>query len=116
MSDVTWSVELEPEVEEWLDKLRVDRFATVLVHIERLAATGSSLRMPASRSLGHGLFELRVDLDRMAWRITFFFPGRRRVVLLTVFRKQRMNERSEVARARRAMATCITERHTTEED
>lgn len=116
MFDVTWTVELEPEVEEWLDNLRVDRFAAVLVHIERLAARGSSLRMPASRPLGQGLFELRFDLDRMAWRVTFFFPGQRRVVLLTVFRKQRMNERSEVARARRAMATCIAERHTAEEE
>jgi hypothetical protein len=35
--------------------------------------------------------------------------------LLTTFRKQRDNERTEVSRARAAMARCIAERHTAEE-
>lgn len=71
--------------------------------------------MPQSRSLGDGLFELRFDLDRRAHRITYFFSGDDRIVLLTVFRKQRMNERSEVQRGRRAMQRCIEERHTAED-
>jgi len=37
-------------------------------------------------------------------------------VLLTVFRKQRMNERHETDRARKAMARCIEEGHTAQED
>ena len=41
---------------------------------------------------------------------------RRRIVLLTVFRKQRMNERTEIARARAAMVRCVAEGHTAEED
>ena len=69
------------------------RVCVVLPHIERLAERGSALRMPASRALGDGLFELRFDLNRVAWRITFYFAGSQRIVLLTVFRKQRMNER-----------------------
>lgn len=59
---VMWSVEVEPEVEEWLDGLAVKEFALVLAHLDRLAERGSGLRMPASRSLGDGLFELRFDL------------------------------------------------------
>jgi hypothetical protein len=59
---------------------------------------------------------LRLDLDRVAWRITDFFADRRRIVMLTVFRKQRMNERAAVALARRAMARCIADGHTAEED
>jgi hypothetical protein len=35
---------------------------------------------------------------------------------LTTFRKQRQNERAEVQRARDAMARCIAEGHTAEED
>src|SRR5262245_10298067 len=96
ISDVSWSIELEPEVEEWLDRLPAGAFGRAVPHIERLAARGNRLRMPASRSLGHGLFELRFDIDLVSWRITFFFPDGRRIVLLTVFHKQRMNERAEV--------------------
>lgn len=85
-------------------------------HLDRLATRGSSLRMPISRSLDGGLFELRFDLERQALRITYYFPPGRRVVLLTVFRKQRMNERHEISRARDAMARCVREGHTAKED
>lgn len=100
----TWSVELEPEVEEWLESLPAGPFGTVAFHIDRLAEQGSGLRMPHSRALGEGLFELRFDLERNAQRITFFFAGNRRIVLLTTFRKQRSNERTEISRARDAFA------------
>ena len=111
-----WSVEVEPEVEEWIDELDAHRYAATLPHLERLEERGNLLRFPASRALGDGLFELRLDLDRVAWRITYFYAADRRIVLLTVFRKQRQNERAEVQRARWAMTRCLTEQHTAEED
>lgn len=98
-----------------MDDLAPDDFATVAFHVDRLAERGSTLRMPYSRFLGEGLFELRFDLGRLARRITFFFPGDRRVVLLTVFRKQSSNERTEVTRARSAMGRCIEQSHTVDE-
>jgi hypothetical protein len=110
-----WSVELEPEVQGWLDGLNPAEFATVAFHVDRLAERRSTLRMPYSRSLGEGLFELRFDLGRLAQRITFFFGGDQRIILLTVFRKQRSNERTEVARARTAMGRCIEQSHTADE-
>jgi hypothetical protein len=113
-----WSIELEPEVEAWIEELTAKEFATVVVNIERLAERGNQLRMPASRALGKGLFELRIVLRRTARRITYYFasgPGRR-IVLLTTFRKQRQNERAEINRARDAMARCIAEEHTAQED
>jgi hypothetical protein len=61
-------------------------------------------------------FELRFYLDRIAQRITYFFAGEGRLVLLSEFRKQRMSERGEIARARAAMARCIREGYTAEED
>ena len=78
----------------------------MVAHVERLAERGNQLRMPASRALGKGLFELRIDLSRTARRITYYFasgPGRR-IVLLTTFRKQRQNERAEINRAHDALA------------
>lgn len=109
-----WSVELEPEVERWLQSLPPESFGPAASRIDYLAEQGSALRMPRSRSLGDGLFELRFDLGRSAQRITFFFAGDRRIVLLTVFRKQRQNERAEIARARLAMRVCIEQGHSVE--
>ncbi len=111
-----WEIELEPEVDEWVQDLSAAEFGSVLVHLERLGDRGSQLRMPVSRSLGNGLFELRLDLSRLSWRISYYFAGGRRIVLLTVFHKQRQNERREVERARRAMHACIAALHTAEED
>lgn len=110
-----WEVEVEPEVEEWIDGLSVAEFAIAASYIERLAERGHELRMPAARPLGQGLFELRFDLNRSTWRITYFFAGGRRVVLLTVFQKQRRSERVEIRRARRAMRRCKNEEHRTKD-
>jgi hypothetical protein len=71
-----WTIELEPEVTRWLESLPPGMFAVVAARIERLGDLGALLRMPHSRSLGEGLFELRFALGRNAQRITFFFPGR----------------------------------------
>jgi phage-related protein len=112
---IEWEIETELEVDEWFGSLKHHEFGFVAFHIDRLAFIGSMLRMPHSRSLGGGLFELRFDLDRVAWRISYFFTAPRRIVLLTVFRKQRQNERNEIERARTAMLRCITEQHVTKD-
>jgi putative component of toxin-antitoxin plasmid stabilization module len=62
--------------------------------------------MPLSRSLGDGLFELRFTLGPTARRITYRFTADDRIILLTTFRKQRNNERTEITRAREAADDC----------
>ena len=57
-------------------------------------------RMPLSRGLGDGLFELRFALGTTARRVTYRFTTDGRIVLLTTFRKQRKNEGREIARGR----------------
>ncbi|MEV0132203.1 hypothetical protein AB0H83_27525 [Dactylosporangium sp. NPDC050688] len=49
-------------------------------------------------------------------RITYWIASGERIILLTVFRKTRDRETSEVKRARRALARCIAEMHTVEEE
>lgn len=102
-----WVVEVEDEVESWLDSLQPREFAAALAHVQRLEAQGNKLRPPATRSLGEGLFELRFDLRSVSWRITFRFAARQRIVLMTVFRKQRRREQPEIRRARTAMQRSI---------
>ncbi|WP_322784836.1 type II toxin-antitoxin system RelE/ParE family toxin [Streptomyces sp. VB1] len=62
------------------------------------------------------MYELRPTLNGEATRITYWFASERRIVLLTVFRKTRMREAAQVARAVRARALCEAEHepaHTT---
>lgn len=102
-------IELHAEIEAWLDSLNRTEWERVVVIVDRLALLGSAARMPYSRSLGEGLFELRFTLGRAARRITYRFTKDGRIILLTTFRKQRDNEKHEVARARRAADACAIE-------
>ena len=104
-----WTVELEPEVEKWMLALPMSQFGLVLPLVERLAEIGNQMSFPHSKSLGAGLFELRFNNANQTWRITYYFANDRRIVLLTVFAKQRLNERHQIQRARHALTRCLTE-------
>jgi len=99
-------LELHNEVVEWIDSLDDSEWDRTVVVIDRLVALGSSARMPLSRSLGEGLFELRFTLGPTARRITYRCTKDGRIILLTTFRTQRNNERTEIDRARRAAEDC----------
>jgi hypothetical protein len=74
------------------------------------------LSEPYSRQLDGKLRELRFHLDGRPIRVTYWIAPGCRIVLLTVFAKTRQREAREVDRARRALARCIAEDHSTEED
>lgn len=92
-----------------MDSLADDEWDRTVVTVERLAALGPSARMPLSKSLGGGLFELRFTLGPTARRITYRFTKDQRIVLLTTFRKQRNNEWTEIAKARAVAEVCARE-------
>lgn len=106
MIDLVGDVELHDEVVAWMDSLDDTEWDRTVVVIDRLATLGSAARMPLSKSLGNGLFELRFTLGPTARRITYRFTKDGRIVLLTTFRKQRNNERNEITRARAAAEAC----------
>ena len=113
---MSWgTVELEPEVRDWLERLPTVRFATAAFYIDLLADEGPLLSEPYTRQLDGKLRELRFHLDRQAVRITYWIASDRRIVLLTVFTKTRMREVREIERARQALARCIRDAHTVEE-
>lgn len=109
--DDLWDIEVEPEVQHWLDTL-ADRDYVVAEHAaERLQQTPTTLGEPYSRNLGDGVRELRFTLghDSEAIRVTYWLAPGRRIVLLTVFRKTRMREAAEVERAKHARKACEVE-------
>jgi hypothetical protein len=99
-------VEIHDEVAFWLFGLDDDEWDRSVVVIDRLAVLGPAARMPLSRALGDRLFELRFTLGPTARRITYRFTKDGRIILLTTFRKQRQNERHEIARARQVADEC----------
>jgi phage-related protein len=99
-------IELEPEVAEWYSSLTSENRDVVAVHIELLEEFGHLLRIPHSRALADGLFELRFTMGRRAWRITYWHRGKGIYVLLTVFSQQQGTEQREIARARKALTLC----------
>jgi hypothetical protein len=114
---MTWgSVELEPEVRDWLEALPTSEFATAAFYVDLVAERGPLLGEPYTRQLDGKLRELRFHLSGRPVRVTYWIASGRRIVLLTVFVKTRMRESAEVERARRAMARCLAQEHGVEDD
>ncbi len=114
---MSWgTVELEPEVRDWLESLSTPQFSTAAFYVDLVADRGPLLGEPYTRQLDGKLRELRFHLDGRAVRVTYWIASGRRIVLLTVFAKTRMRETGEVERARRAMARCMAQEHTVEDD
>jgi hypothetical protein len=109
------SVEIEPEVEEWLRRLRPSEFGQAQFYIDLLAREGVHLGEPYTRQLFGKLRELRFYVGSARLRITYFVATDRRIILLTVFSKQSPREQTEIRRAIRAMERCVAEGHTAEE-
>ncbi len=91
-------------VREFIDGLSKKAKARVYASLEMLARQGNQLRMPQSRSLSHGLHELRIPHPEGPFRIIYCFLPGRRIVLLHGFvkRTEKISARDlKLARARK---------------
>ena len=116
---MAWGVvELEPEVAEWIVGLSDEEFGRVEFYIDMLEEKGVHLGEPYTRQLRGKLREVRFYLGRRgdAMRISYYVATGRRIILLTVFKKQRRREQAEIDRAEQAMRRCIEEAHEAEDD
>lgn len=98
-----WQVILSAEVTRWYQRLSIRQLAQADQALQRLAAEGIELAMPHNRYLSEKLWELRFRCGQVNQRITYTADPGRQIVTLTVFRKQRDNERAEIRRARNAL-------------
>ena len=88
------------EIESWPDGLLAD-FARI---VELLMEFGPNVRMPHSRALGGGLFELRPRGREGIGRAFYCFVSGRRVVILHAFvKKTQATPEQELKIARRRM-------------
>jgi len=66
---------------DWLDSLPQKALDKCRVRIERLCDLGHELRRPESDFLRDGIYELRIKLGTVNYRILYFFHGRVAAVL-----------------------------------
>lgn len=82
-------------IEKWLDKLTNEQLRSVARELKMLEEVGNQLRLPHSRSLGTGLFELRER--RFGYRIYYCFKGVQVIVLLAAGDKKSQENDIKVA-------------------
>jgi hypothetical protein len=88
------------EVRRWFDELNAQELAQARRALNLIETSGPMTRMPHSRPLGGGLYELRFRCGDVHQRVTYAFLPGKRIILFAQFRKQRDNERIHVRRAR----------------
>lgn len=110
------TVELEPEVRDWLRGLSENAVNHVAFYIDLLAERGPLLSEPYTRQLDGKLRELRFWLSSQPTRISYWIAPGRRIILLSVWHRTKMRESAQIERARRALQQCQDERHTVEEE
>ena len=102
---------------DWLDEIPARARIKCLVKIERLAAEGHELRRPEADLLRDDIYELRIGLQGINYRVLYFFHGRVAAVLSHGLVKERRVSPREIEVAIRRMEKFKTapEAHTFEE-
>lgn len=85
-------------IEEWLDGLTKEQLKSVSKELLLLRKCGNQLRMPHSKALDDGLFELR-EL-RFGFRVYYCFSKGKVIVLLIAGDKSSQNRNIKIARER----------------
>lgn len=103
---------------EWFDELPAKAQDKCRVRLERLAELGHELRRPEADLLRDGIYELRVGLQGIHYRMLYFFHGRDLVVVSHGLVKEREVPPKEIdlASRRKAQFMMHTKAHTYQED
>lgn len=87
---------------EFLDSLNPKMQAKAYSLLEILAESGIDLREPYSKSLGGGIFELRVKVSTDITRVLYFFYIGRRIIVTNGFvKKTQKTPKSEMEKAKK---------------
>lgn len=103
-NELKWQIEYwcddngESAVEEWLDSLPREQLKAVAREMKLLELCGNLLKLPHSRSLKQGLFELRER--KYGFRIYYAFLKDKVILLLHSGDKKRQDKDINIARQR----------------
>src|SRR5258708_39027534 len=98
---------------EWFDGLHARAQDKCRVRLERLEQLGHELRRPEADLLRDGIYELRVGLEGINYRMLYFFHGREAVVVSHGVIKERLVPPNEIDLAlnRKAQFEAAPARH-----
>lgn len=88
-------------VKEFLDTLSVGHQSKVFAYFDMLSIAGNELRMPYSRYLNEGIFELRPSRDGLSLRILYFFDQDKAILTNGFLKKTKKTPSTEIARAKK---------------
>ena len=104
---MTWTIRYldsrkrSASVELWLDSLSDAQLKFIAKEIQLLQHCGNTLRLPHSKSLGKGLFELRER--KYGYRIYYSFSANKTIILLHAGDKTSQKTDIKIARERLKM-------------
>lgn len=93
-----WCEKKKGPVERWLDQLDEDKLKSISKELELLELCGNQLKLPHSKALGKGLFELRER--RFGCRVYYCFEGEYIIILLAAGDKKSQENDIKIARKR----------------
>ncbi len=97
----------------WMDTLPAKAQDKGIVRIEFLAEKGHELRRPIADFLRDGIYELRFSLQRVQYRILYFFHGKQAVVSHGLAKTSRVPPKEiDLAVKRKFLFGIDSERHT----
>lgn len=91
-------INFDQDLEDFIDSLDRDTYSRVLKTTDLLRTFGQMLRMPYSKALGSGLFELRIRGQREI-RIFYAFYNQEAVLLHGFSKKTQKTPNKEIALA-----------------
>lgn len=102
---------------EWFERLPTKAHIKCIAWLERLRDRGHELRRPDADYLRDGIYELRIGLRGINYRILSFFHGSEAVVVSHGFVKERVVPPKEIDRAAQRMNEFLSDpqRHCFEE-
>ena len=103
---------------EWFDGLQPRAQDKCRVRLERLAELGHELRRPEADLLQDGIYELRVGLQGINYRMLYFYHGRDFVVVTHGIVKERKVpvKDIDIALRRKAALQIAPQQHTYQEN
>ena len=104
IEESTWKIEYwcndsgESSIEKWFDSLTNAQLKSLAKEMKLLELCGNQLKLPHSRTLKKGLFELRER--KFGRRVYYAFLPRKIILMLHAGNKKTQNKDIEIARQR----------------
>lgn len=96
-------IDNEAKWDRWFDKLPQGHQDAIEMAIDLLEALGHNLQMPQAKSLGSGLHELRISVDKVKYRIMYAMSGDTATILTYIKKTSQQAHDKAIKEARKKL-------------